>query len=126
MALLKTNSKEYKRNIEAYIFDCINCEDKNLDSIQLKLEYALSEFNRVANYPYNLKMFPNKIDRMADFLQWLPFDFAYDNYDILKVSANLHNLGSIPTNKEDIIINNWFKHIASNIFKLANNYNIQN
>ena len=69
MALLKTNSKEYKRNIEAYIFDCINCEDKDLDSIQSKLEYALSEFNRVANYPYNLKMFPNKIDRMADYLQ---------------------------------------------------------
>ena len=125
MTLLKTNSKEYKRNIEAYIFDCINCEDKNLDSIQLKLEYALYEFNRVANYPYNLKMFPNKTDRMADYLQGLPFDFAYDNYDILKVSANLHNLGSIPTNKEDTIINNFFKHIASNIFKLANKYNIQ-
>ena len=126
MTLLKTNSNEYKRNIEGYIFDCINCEDKELDSIQLKLEYALSEFNRVANYPYNLKMFPNKIDRMADYLQGLPFDFAHDNYDILKVSANLHNLGSIPTNKEGIIINAWFKHIASNIFKLANKYNIQN
>ena len=71
-------------------------------------------------------MFPNKIDRMADYLQGLPFDFAYNNYDILEVSANLHNLGSIPTNKEDTIINNWFKHIANNIFKLANNYNIQN
>ena len=126
MALLKTNSKEYLRNIEAYIFDCINCEDKNLGSIQLKIEYVLNEFNRVANYPYNLKMFPNKIDRMADYLQGLPFDFAYNNYDILKISSNLHNLGSIPTNKEDIIINNWFKHIASNIFKLADKYDIKN
>lgn len=123
--LLNTNTKEYKRNIEAYIFDCINNEDKELLSIQDKLSYVISEFERVANYPANLHNIPNRIDRMADYLQGLPFDFAYDYNNILKDAAILHNLGSIPKNKEDAIINNWFIHISSNIFKLCDKYNIK-
>lgn len=123
--LLKTTTKEYKRNIEGYIFDCINSEDIELLSIQDKLSYLIKEFERVANYPHNLRKFPNKVHRMADYLQGLPFDFAFDYCDILKVASNLHNLGSIPKNKEDIIINGWFNHLSINIFKLCDKYNIQ-
>jgi hypothetical protein len=123
--LLRTNTNEYKRNMEAYIFDCINNEDEELLSIQSKLEYVISEFKRVANYPSNIHNIPNNINRMADYLQGLPFDFAFDYVDILKHSALLHNLGSIPKNKEDTIIKGWFNHIASNIFKLCDKYNIQ-
>lgn len=123
--LLNTATKEYKTNMEAYIFDCINNEDQELNSIQDKIAYALSEFDRVANYPANLHNIPNQTERMADYLQGLPFDFAFSYDEILKDAAKLHNLGSIPKKKEDVIINNWFNHIATHIFKLATKYDIK-
>ena len=124
MKLLRTNSKEYRKNIESYIFNCINSEDKELLTLEDKVNYAMEEFDRVSNYPYNMNKLPNNQDRLKDYLQGLPFDFAYSNYDILIDCAKLHNIDKIPTEKEDIIINNWFNQVAKELLRLSTKFKI--
>ena len=122
--MLKTNSKEYMSNIESYIFDCIENEDQELLTIQEKLTYLFSEFKRVADYPANLHNIPNNTERLADYLQGLPFSFEFSNYNILLIAAKLHNIDVIPENKEDIIINGYWLHLATKLFQLKNKYNV--
>ena len=131
MKLLNTNSKEYNKNIEDYIFNCID-----LDYFELKnnptdkkeiLEIIAKEIKNISFYENNIKRFKNnKCYIIADFLQGLPsfFNVDFENYNILKVAAKLHNLEILPTNKQDIILNNWFNHISFKFLQLCKKYKV--
>ena len=117
--MLRTNSKEYLTRLDEYIGDCIDIEDNEEAILKEKVDYFMSEFDRVANYEYNLKRFPNTIDRIDDYMQGLPFNFAFSYADILEDVAKLHGVEAIPTDKEDVIIKGYNKHIANRITKLS-------
>ena len=117
--MMNTNTKVYKANLDKYIDSCIEMEDNPNAALKEKVDYFMSEFNRVANYPHNINRYPNTIDRMDDYMLGLPFGFDFSNYDKLRVVAELHEVDSVPTDKEDVIIDRFNKHIAMRIVKLS-------
>lgn len=125
--------KELNTVISNYLLKCIpdtatiQAEyDKEVLTDKDRVNFAMADFERVANYDHNNRKFPNIQDRLADFLQGLPgtlqIDFA--NYEIVKL-AKLW--GSIPENAtektEDKIINNWFNFIAFKFLQLHRDIN---
>ena len=117
MRTLDTNKKEYKEKLDNYIYDCIENYDVELSNDE-KIIYFMSEFDRVANYPNNIKHHPNIVDRIDDYLMGLPFNFDFSNYDKLQVVSKLHGVDKIPENKKDSVIENFNKHIGMRILKL--------
>jgi len=117
--MMNTNTKFYKANLDKYIDECIEIEDTPDATLNDKVKYFMSEFDRVANYDNNIRRIPNTIDRIDDYMQGLPFGFDYSNDDKLRVVATLHEVDEVPTNKEDVIIENFNKHIAIRIVKLS-------
>ena len=79
MRTLDTSKKEYKEKLDNYIYDCIENCDVELSNDE-KIIYFMSEFDRVANYPNNIKHHPNIVDRIDDYLMGLPFNFDFSNY----------------------------------------------
>ena len=117
--MMNTNTKVYKANLDKYIDSCIELEYNPDATLNDKVKYFMSEFNRVANYPNNINRYPNTIDRIDDYMMGLPFDFDFTNYDKLRVVAMLHEMDSVPIDKEDVIIDRFNKHIAMRIVKLS-------
>ena len=87
-----------------------------------KIDYLFEEFERVANHPYNLKKFPNEQDRMADYLMGLPFCFEFENYKILQLAEKLHEC-KLTEKQEDIILKNYWNHLAFKILQLKRKLN---
>ena len=56
-----------------------------------------AEFARVADYPNNLRRFPNNQDRFHDYLMGIPFGFEFENW---KITEFLNGLGINPAGKE--------------------------
>ena len=119
--MLRTNTRQYIGNINKYILDCIENPDEEITSAQGKINYLFNEFERVANYPNNIRNIPNRQDRLADYLMGLPFNFDFSNYNILQVAKKLHE-SEIPEDMEEVIICDWWKHLAYFILKLGATY----
>jgi hypothetical protein len=80
---MKTNNKQVREAIKQHILDCVTDINGNtFDDLKEACNALNNEFIRVANHPYNLQKFPNDQNRFSDFLQGLPFNFLYSNYDI--------------------------------------------
>lgn len=95
---MKTNSKEVRNEIIAHILQNVrDYEDNQFTDIQEAKNHVKKEFERVANYPYNLKKFPNNQDRFSDYLCGLPFNFLFYNSDIQEY---LNSLGINEQGKE--------------------------
>ncbi len=116
--MMHTNTKAYKANLDKYINECIEIENKPNATLNDKVKYFMSEFDRVANYPHNINRYPNIIDRMDDYLMGIPFGFEYTYFGILQATATIHEIDEVPTDKEDVVIYGFNKHIASRIIKL--------
>lgn len=118
-----THSKAYIANWEAYIDNSLEVEGCEGKPLPEKLAYAISEFHRVANYPYNFRKFPNLQDRLADYLAGLPFHFAFSYHDILEDAARMHQC-AIPEAKQEMVTEQWFKHCAMMLMKVAQKHNL--
>ncbi len=80
---MKTNSKQVRNAIKLHILESVtDNEGNNFNDLKSACNRLNDEFNRVSNYPYNLQKFPNNQDRFSDYLQGLPFNFLYMNYEI--------------------------------------------
>jgi len=95
---MKTNSKEVRNLIKAHIFENVTDNEGNLfTSFNEAAKEVQKEFDRVANYPYNIQKFPNHQMRFSDWLNGLPFSFLFYYSDVRDF---LNGLGINPTNKE--------------------------
>ena len=95
---MKSNSKTVKLAIQKHILECVyNYEENQFKTLEEACNHLNSEFNRVAGYDYNLRKFPNYVDRFVDYLQGIPFHFYYTNEDLKEF---LNSLGINPNNKE--------------------------
>ena len=64
---MRTNSKEVRAQIKQHILDCVDRDGDLFDTLDDAKEYVKAEFNRVANYEYNLKRIPNDRERFSDY-----------------------------------------------------------
>lgn len=117
MKLQRTNSKAFKAKIREYLVDSISEEQCADTSPEARMRWLSSEFDRVANYPFNLKKIPNEYERMADYLAGLPTGIDYENYRILKVAAEWHGMkwgDTLDDKQAERIIEGWFLLLGKN------------
>jgi len=108
--------------VYSYIMDCIEDPDTELETPKDKIDYVFIEFNRVANYPYNLQRIPNNQARLADYLMGLPFGFDFANYRILELAKEWGGLPENATKKqEDRILDNYWSFMALQLLQIKNN-----
>lgn len=96
--IMKTNCKAVRELVRAHILESVT--DGNGDTYATFPEAIArlrDEFERVANYPHNLRRLPNNQERFQDYLMGIPFGFEFTNSGI---SAFLNGLGINPTGKE--------------------------
>lgn len=121
MATLKrTNSKAYRSNVFRFILDRIEFDNVSELTDRQKVEYLLAHFESEAGYKYNVQRFPNRQELLAQWLMGLPsyINLPFANYEILQEVAKLHEVEQVPPNKEDVILNNYWQHMAFMILTL--------
>lgn len=121
--MLRTNTNVYKARIGAYLLDCIDVDNKEDATPKEKIEDFFKRFNSEFNYDYNAKRFPNRQERVSNYLQGLPIGIDYTYFDILQVAKKLHGC-DIPKDKEDKILEHWFNHCAFHLVRLMEKYNL--
>ena len=95
---MKINSKEVKEAIREHILECVyDYNEKQFDTFEEAKKHLKKEFDRVANYPNNIKRYPSEQTRFSDYLLGLPFYFEFENE---KIEKFLNNLGINPENKK--------------------------
>ena len=118
--LLKTNSKEFNEMYFKYILDSINFEDFDPKNDKEKMELFWIDFDQRANYENNKKRIPNLQNRIADFLQGLPYNFKFANHEILEMAVNQKSLPKNYTEKQaDKILENYWNFTAFKIIQLS-------
>jgi len=96
---MKTNSKAVRLAMQAHILASVT--DGNGDpfpTFDAAKAHLKAEFARVADYPNNLRRFPNHQDRFHDYLMGIPFGFEFENWKITEFLDAL--LGPHPTGRE--------------------------
>lgn len=95
---IRSNSKQVREAIRQHILACVT--DGNGDTYATFTEARqrlADEFDRVANYPHNLRRFPNDQDRFHDYLMGIPFGFEFTHHGIADF---LNSLGINPEGRE--------------------------
>lgn len=130
---MNTTTKPSRKALDQIYFDyLLNCipdserilneYGQNCPTDTDRINFVLRDFERVANHPYNLRMFPNLQDRFADWLRGAPgvlsIDFA--NYTIEQLCIKWGVLSESDTERrKEQIVSNWFNYMANKFFKLA-------
>ena len=119
--MLKTNTNKFKSNMKKYLLDCINYDEtENFNSVD-KFNHVYKCFQQQAVYTNNIKKFKGSyILIMADWLAGLPFGIDYENYRILEVAKELHDMKeseNFTIEQEEMIIEQWFKFIANHLMR---------
>ena len=122
--LLKTNSKQYVSAWEAYVADCIDVNGDESPSLKAKLGHAAMRFASEYGYPDNLRRFPNVQVRLKEYLQGLPFSFAFNYTDITETACKLHGVATLTDKQADMIQEQWFNHCAMMLLRIAARHNV--
>ena len=94
---MKTNSKAVKEAMRQHILENVTDENGNtFTTLPEAISKLRNEFARVADYPANLRRFPNHQDRFHDYIMGIPFGFEFENW---KITEFLNGLGINPTGK---------------------------
>ena len=111
---------------EQEMISWIDFEDLPTGTPKEALQSLHDEFDRVANFQYNIQRFPNRADRLADYLQGLPIAIPYTYCEIEKVvrrgkrkDIDLDEKGT------EYMVNNWFKIMAQNYLGLFDTFKIK-
>lgn len=125
---MNTNSKEFKAMVRAYIMACIpdvqtiaaEYEQTIEDTDKARVNWVVDTFNREYGHAYNLKRWPSRQERFAQWLMGLPvMTVAFAHYDIIQLAKKWGSLPADATEKqEDKIISNWFNFISFKFWQL--------
>lgn len=105
--------------MERYFWEAYEGGQTNL---RMACEEVYEEFERVANYPSNIRNIPNTVDRMADYFMGLPSPFHpdYQNYRIEEI---LREWGIIkdghPPSRVNKMVEGWWSYWASWVIKIV-------
>ena len=116
--LIRTNTNKYKSNFKKELNNhLLQYSDNYCENIN----DLLLCFNNEFNHEYNKKFYPNLVTRLEEFLRGLPYGFSFQyKYQILDFACIVHELKEVPKNKQQIIIDNFYKHCAQMILKVGN------
>lgn len=95
---MTTNTKAVKNAIRLHILEAVT--DYNGEvflTVDEAVHHLKSEFERVANYPVNMRNIPNDKERFHDYLNGLPFAFEHNYHSIVEF---LNGLGINPQGKK--------------------------
>ena len=118
------NSKKYKANIKKYILERIDVTEgdkiyKFPDKEISKIDYVFKRFKSEYVHEYNIRYYKGDFKKiMAEWLSGLALNFDYYYYDIIEVSKKLHEVESFEEEIEELIKDNWFQHLANELFYL--------
>lgn len=121
MERLRTNNNKYRAAIEDYILSCIESEDQELKTAKEKINHFFDRFNGEFN-EWNKGNFPNEQERVAAYLQGLPFGFAFTNNDIIKLAENLHDVDELTGLEIQTVLEQYWTHLAYHILRLKEKY----
>lgn len=100
---MRTNSKQVRDAIKLHIIESVyDCNGEQFTTLVDAAKYLNEEFDRVANFPNNIKRYPNAQRRFMDYMQGLPFHFLYSGGGI---SEYLESIGCMPNPKYSDDIN---------------------
>lgn len=95
---VRTNSKSVRLALQAHILASVtDGSGDTFPTFEQAREHLKAEFARVADYPGNLRCFPNHQDRFHDYLMGIPFGFEFETW---KITEFLNGLGINPQGKE--------------------------
>ena len=126
--MLRTNTKKYAQNIEAYLLGQIDGTDYGVqtDTPQQKINFVFDTYEIEHNYHQNKQRTPNHQQRFADWLSGLPsaISLPHANHKILELAKELQELqGEYPKKTEQRIVENYFSFMSYQIHKLHNKIN---
>lgn len=123
---MNTNSAQFKKNVFNYILSSIDGEGYGieLNTDREKVNFVLATFR--SEYSYQIKYYRNEYRAFSEWLAGLPscINIEFRNHCIIELAKEW---GSIPADahqgQEDKILNNWFRFISANFFRMANKLN---
>jgi hypothetical protein len=117
---VKTNTNAYIANFQAYAMECITTElGDAFPSLIDALTYAIERYSSEFCCPYHNALYPNRQQRLAEYLRGLPFGFDFSNHDIAEAYARLHG-ERCKAEKELAIVNMWFDHLSLMLERVSN------
>lgn len=120
---MKKNIRDYKNvGVQyAYILDSIYSDSVDVNTLndKGKIELVLNDFNACYNSEYEKRMYPNIIDRVAQWLRGLPqtLHVSFRDHDVKEIGKLW---GGCKTEKQTAkFVDNWFDTIAFRLIQLA-------
>lgn len=118
--MLRTNTKQHNANVRQFIISNI-AEDINGRSESAQIDWIAEDLDRQVNYEYNLKRLPNFQDRIADYLQGLPYSFvACYNDEMIEQACLFMEVETLDEKLGQKIIANYYNFMAFQLIKLIN------
>ena len=117
---MKTNTKVFRNRFKAHFEELFK---ENTDGYINTVEEFLQAFNREANHEFNKKRMPNLANRLADYLQGLPYGFNYVyKDDFIELAKELYKVDELPTHLEETVLkgDNFYKFCANKFIQVAN------
>jgi hypothetical protein len=117
-------SKKYKANIKKYILERIDVTEgdkkyKFPDKENSKILYVFERFKSEYLHENIFRYHREDVKKvMAEWLSGLALNFDYYYYDIIEESKKLHEVESFDEDTEELIKENWFQHLANELFYL--------
>lgn len=108
-----------------YILRCIHSEDEVLTTPEEKLRFFVGEFHREYDNEERRKMWPNRQERIAEYLQAIPgcCSVAYGTWHIGNIGEEW---GIVKTEKQrERFVENWWSCLAFRIIQLCEHYGIE-
>ena len=126
---MKTNSKEFKRKMQAYILDCIDTEayDQKFNTTKERLEFVHQCFIKEFWYDNNKRRYGSQVAGFKEYLMGLPsvIGIDFENYRILEIAKewgsykNTTGMSEKAIERyEDAIIGTWFYLVSVNFFNM--------
>lgn len=114
----------YQSRIKDYIIQCLTTDETEGKSVVEIMQHASDRFHSEYCYEYNLRRYPIRQERLSEYLQGLPFDFAFTNDDILQTYPRLIGMEPVPEWLEESVLVRWFSFLALHIIRYADELGI--
>ena len=113
-------NKETRKEIKQYMLDGITSEDKELNTPEEKLKYAMGRFKSEYSHMIERK---GQYMAFSEWLQGLALDYDFMNHEILNLAKKWGQDLSTEA-KKDKILNDWWPFLTNQFFKLARSYKV--
>ena len=111
-------------NLLSYVLGCLDTETEDGNTLATekeRIQNVASAFIAEFNYEANRRRYPNRTERVSEWLKGLPstIAFAFYNSDIIELGCRFgYKLET--EKKQDAFLDKWFRLVAFNLVQIAN------